>query len=100
MTGQDSSLASGVQSAMQQVGGAIGLSCLVTIGLRHAAGQIADGVVPAVASTEGYALAFRIGAVLLTVGGVLVMVLLERVSATPRNVQAEITASPAAVQVP
>ncbi|HVS69574.1 MAG TPA: MFS transporter, partial [Mycobacteriales bacterium] len=33
VTGQDSSLASGVQSAMQQVGGAIGLSCLVTIGL-------------------------------------------------------------------
>jgi hypothetical protein len=50
--------------------------------------------VPAVASTEGYALAFRIGAVLLAIGAVLVLVLLERVSAEPRNAQAEITATP------
>ena len=33
VTGQDSSLASGVQNAMQQVGGALGLSCLVTLAL-------------------------------------------------------------------
>jgi hypothetical protein len=84
---------------MQAVGGAIGLSCLVTVGLRHAAGRVSEGVAPAVASTDGYALAFRIGAVLLAVGGVLVLVLVERVSATPRNVQAEITATPAAVPV-
>lgn len=89
VTGQDSSLASGVQSAMQQVGGAIGLSCLVTLALRHAAGQMHDGVLPAVASTHGYALSWRVGAGLLAVGGVLVLVLLEHVLATPRNPQAE-----------
>jgi len=44
VTGQDSSLASGVQSAMQQVGGALGLSILVTLALRHAAGQSHRGV--------------------------------------------------------
>ena len=32
VTGQDSSLASGVQSAVQQIGGALGLSLLVTLG--------------------------------------------------------------------
>ena len=85
VTGQDSSLASGVQSAMQQVGGALGLACLVTLGLRHAAGQIRDGVVPAVALTHGYVLAFRVGAVLLVIGGVLVFFLLEHVLAQPRS---------------
>jgi EmrB/QacA subfamily drug resistance transporter len=84
VTGQDSSLASGVQSAMQQVGGALGLSCLVTFGLRHATSQIHDGVLPSVAATHGYVLAFRIGVVLLVVGGVLVLALLERVNADPR----------------
>jgi hypothetical protein len=83
VTGQDSSLASGVQNAMQQVGGALGLSCLVTLALRHAGDQIHNGVAPAVAATHGYALAFRVGAVLLAIGGVLVLALLERVSATP-----------------
>jgi len=91
VTGQDSSLASGVQSAMQQVGGALGLSCLVTLGLRHAAGQIRHGVVPDVAVTHGYVLAFRIGAVLCLIGGVLVLVLLEHVVAQPRSPVAELT---------
>jgi EmrB/QacA subfamily drug resistance transporter len=89
VTGQDSSLASGVQSAMQQVGGAIGLSCLVTLALRHAASQLHHGAAQAAASTSGYALAWRIGAVLLVIGGVLTAALLEHVLADPRNPQAE-----------
>jgi EmrB/QacA subfamily drug resistance transporter len=90
VTGQDSSLASGVQNAMQQVGGALGLSCLVTLALRHAAGQVHHGVAVGVASTHGYVLAWRVGAVLLAIGGALVVVLLEHVVAVPRNAQAEI----------
>src|SRR5947209_8122707 len=96
VTGQDSSLASGVQSAMQQVGGALGLSCLVTLALRHAAGQISHGVDVAVASINGYALAWRIGAVLLLIGGVLVLAVFERVASTPRSPEAELVAQPAA----
>ena len=95
VTGQDSSLASGVQNAMQQVGGAIGLACLVTLALRHAAGQMSDGVAAAVASTNGYVLAWRVGAVLCLIGGVLVLFLLEHVLATPRNAEAEVLASAA-----
>jgi hypothetical protein len=95
VTTQDASLASGVQNAMQAVGGAIGLSCLVTLALRHAAGQVREGVLPAVASTHGYVLAFQIGAILLTIGGVLVLLLLEHVTATPRNAAEEMTATPA-----
>jgi MFS family permease len=95
VTGQDASLASGVQNATQAVGGALGLSCLVTLALRHAAGQVRHGVLPAIASTHGYVLAFRIGSALLAIGGVLVLVLLEHVSATPRHAEAEITAATA-----
>jgi hypothetical protein len=53
---------------MQQVGGALGLACLVTLALRHAAGQVTHGVPAAVAAAHGYALSFRIGAVLLVIG--------------------------------
>jgi hypothetical protein len=85
VTGEDSSLASGIQSAMQQVGGALGLSCLVTLGLRHAAGQVRHGADVPAAATHGYVLAFHVGSVLLLVGGVLVFLLLERVTAVPHT---------------
>jgi EmrB/QacA subfamily drug resistance transporter len=88
--GQDSGLGSGVQTAMQQVGSAVGLATLVTIAIRYAGSRIRAGVIPAVAQTGGYALAFRIGAVLLAVGGVLVLVLLEHVDAKPRTALAEV----------
>jgi predicted MFS family arabinose efflux permease len=91
VTGQDSSLASGVQTATQYVGEALGLACLVTLALRHAAGQERAGVLPATAATQGYAVAFRVGAIVLAVGAVLTLVLLERVSATPRNPLADAT---------
>jgi MFS family permease len=92
VTAQDSSLASGVQAAMQQVGGALGLATIVTLALRHADGQVRDGVLPGLALTHGYALGFRVGAALLIVGAVLVMLLLEHVVAKPRNALAEVEA--------
>jgi EmrB/QacA subfamily drug resistance transporter len=100
VTGQDSSLASGVQNAMQQVGGALGLSCLVTLGLRHAAGQIRNGTDPHVAATHGYALAYHVGAVLLLIGGLLVLFLLEHVLAAPRTAMVEVDAEPAPAPAP
>jgi MFS family permease len=90
VTGQDSSLASGVQSAMQQVGGALGLSVLVTLALRHAGAQMHHGISLHVAQTQGYSLAYHVGSVLLVIGGVLVLLLLEHVVAQPRNPAAEV----------
>ena len=100
VTGEDSSLASGVQAAMQQVGGALGLATLVTLALRHAKDALPPGAQPVPALfpeqyTDGFTLAFRIGAVLLAIAGVLVAVLLERVAAVPRTPLAEEVAAEA-----
>ncbi|HVT64588.1 MAG TPA: MFS transporter [Mycobacteriales bacterium] len=96
VTGQDSSLASGVQNAMQQVGGAIGLSCLVTIGLRHAAGQMASGVIPPIAYTHGFVLAYHVSVGLFVAGALFVLVFFEHVVATPRNPELEVADAAAA----
>ncbi len=79
VTGEDASLASGVQTAVQQVGGAIGLAVLATMALRHAVAATAAGVAPAAASTAGTVVAFRIGAGVLAIGAVAAWCLLERV---------------------
>lgn len=89
VTVQDSSLASGVQSTMQQIGAALGVAVLVTIALRYAGAEIQLGVPAEVAITEGYAMAFRIGAALMVLGGILIMALLERVNAELRDPTAE-----------
>jgi hypothetical protein len=94
VTGQDSSLASGVQNTMQQVGGALGLACLVTLALRHAASQVHHGAPAGAAAAHGYAISFRIGAALLTLGGLFVLVLLEHVSTQVRNPLAEADTNP------
>jgi EmrB/QacA subfamily drug resistance transporter len=82
VTDQDSGLASGVQTTAQQVGSALGLALLVTLALRHATGEIANGVAENVALTSGYVLSFRVAAALLVIAGVLVILLLERIPAS------------------
>jgi EmrB/QacA subfamily drug resistance transporter len=84
VTAQDAGLASGVQGTMQQVGGALGLAVLVTLALRHAGAATGPD-----ALTEGYASAFRIGAVLMVTGGLLIAVLFERVGTALRDPTAE-----------
>ena len=75
VSGEDASLASGVQTTAQQVGGAVGLAVLATVALRHARGAMAHGVTAAVASTDGAALALQVGAGLAVAGGLLVAVI-------------------------
>ncbi|NUO58522.1 MAG: MFS transporter [Hamadaea sp.] len=82
VTGQDSGLASGVQTTMQQVGSALGLATLVTLAVRYAADQTAAGSSAASAMADGFALSFRIGAILLVVCGLLVALVMEKGIAT------------------
>jgi hypothetical protein len=49
-------------------------------------------VSPGIAQAGGYAVAFRAGAAVLAVAAVLVLVLLEHVTATPRTALAEVPA--------
>jgi EmrB/QacA subfamily drug resistance transporter len=92
---RDAGLASGVQAAVQQVGGAFGLALLTTLALRHIRHAVADGTAAATAATDGYALALLAGGILLFIGAALVLILLERtVSTTP----AETAPTPAVPQ--
>jgi EmrB/QacA subfamily drug resistance transporter len=79
VSGEDASLASGVQNAVQSVGGAVGLAVLATLAVRHATSAMHHGIGPAPASVSGSVLAFRIGSLILLAGAAAVAVLLERV---------------------
>jgi EmrB/QacA subfamily drug resistance transporter len=89
VTHQDAGLASGVQNAMQQIAGAVGLAVLVSLAYRHAAGLIGAGTDPRTATVKGYVLSYRVSAVLLAVGAVAVALFLEHVDPVPRQAEAE-----------
>jgi MFS family permease len=73
---QNSSLASAVQNVMQQVGAAVGIAVLAALAFSHASDRMHDGASPAAAAASGFALSFRVGAVLMLAAAVLVLVLL------------------------
>jgi EmrB/QacA subfamily drug resistance transporter len=100
VTGQDAGLASGVQTAMQQVGASLGLAALVPIALRYVNHHVAGGTLPEVAQTHGYALALRVAAGVMVVAAVLALLLLEKVDAKPRDAVAEATNGAAAAAEP
>jgi EmrB/QacA subfamily drug resistance transporter len=85
--GTDAGLASGVQNTFLQVGGGLGLAVLVSLGLRHARGKIAQGVSVVVGTTDGYALALRIAAGLAIAAAVTVAIAFQRVRFVPPDKQ-------------
>ncbi|MGW5353054.1 MFS transporter [Streptomyces sp. NPDC004031] len=89
VTGQDAGLASGVQTAMQQVGASLGLAALVPPALRYVRHHVAGGMAPAVAATHGYALALRVAAGVLAVAAVLALTLPARLASAPRDAARE-----------
>ena len=78
VTEADAGVASGLQQAVQQIAGAIGLAVLITLAINRATDGVATGLDQATAVSDGYAFALRIGALLLALGTVAAAVLFRR----------------------
>ena len=76
---EDASLASGVQNAVQNIGGAVGLAVLATVATRHIGAAHFGTSEYYSRAVDGYSNAFLTGGVILAIGAVLVALFLEQV---------------------
>ena len=74
--GPQSGLASGLLNTSRLVGGALGLAALTTLATSHAHTQVASGTPAVLAQTDGYQLAFAVGAILCLLGALAAGILL------------------------
>jgi EmrB/QacA subfamily drug resistance transporter len=88
-TAEDSGLASGLVNTTMQIGGAVGISVLVTFATSRTDTLRAGGESTAAALTGGYQLAFAISAGLATVGALLAATVLRRESEAVEEVGGE-----------
>jgi EmrB/QacA subfamily drug resistance transporter len=77
-TPADAGLASGLVNTTVQVGGAIGLAVLATLSASHSKHLVAGGTAPAEALTQGYHLAFLIGALVVAAAIVVAVTVLRQ----------------------
>jgi EmrB/QacA subfamily drug resistance transporter len=90
-TPSDAGLASGLVNTSLQVGGALGLAVLATLSATRSEALIERGTANAAALTEGYQLAFLIGAGLVVAAIAVALTVLQ----PERTVEAEVEALPA-----
>jgi MFS family permease len=77
-TPADAGLASGLVNTTVQVGGAIGLAVLATLSASHSKSLVAGGTDTATALTQGYHLAFLIGALVVAAAIVVAVTVLRQ----------------------
>jgi predicted MFS family arabinose efflux permease len=83
VSGQDASLASGVQTAVQQIGGALGIAVFTTIAVSYVGDQPRGSAGYGVAITNGYATAFGWAAAVMAAGLVVIALAVEKVKPAP-----------------
>ena len=76
--GRDSGLASGLLNASRLLGGALGLAALSTLAASHTSDELASGIQPAAALSDGFHVAFLAGAGICLAGAVVSLLLLRR----------------------
>ena len=74
----ESGLASGMLNTSRLVGGAFGLAVLSTLATSRTNSKLAEGVATLQAHTDGYQLAFGVGAILCLLGGIAAVTLMRR----------------------
>ena len=89
----EAGLASGLINTSQQIGGAVGIALLSTIAISRTEDSVASGTAVPQALTEGFQLAFWVGAAIALVGVVAALVLIRDEELAPEQV-------PEAVPVP
>lgn len=89
-TGEDAGIATSMNNASMQIGSAIGLAALVSLGTSHAAVLQQAGADPATATTHGYAFSFTVAAGVTAFGALLGFAGIRPVVAEARTVRANV----------
>ena len=93
ISNDEAGLASGLINTSQQIGGAVGVALLATVFTSRTSDQIAHGVAPDVAFTDGLSRAFLVGAVMTLLGLVAAVVLIRQPKVEADTVAAEVPVS-------
>ena len=78
VTGREAGLASGLINTSQQIGGALGLAILATVANTRTESRLDSGAAEPAALTDGFSLAFGVGAAFALVGLVATLIALRR----------------------
>ncbi|HEX4017571.1 MAG TPA: MFS transporter [Frankiaceae bacterium] len=96
VSGENASLASGVQNAVQQIGGALGIAVFTTIAVSYVHGvSFSDPTYP-VKVTDGYTSGFAWAAIVMAIGVVVIAFAVEKVVRAPQQQDADVTGVPTA----
>jgi EmrB/QacA subfamily drug resistance transporter len=89
ITSREAGLASGLITTSQQIGGGIGLAILTSVSTTRTNNLLASGVAAPTALTDGFRLAFWVGAGFALAGVAATLILLRRVDVRPGAESAE-----------